>query len=84
MLVLSHDLFNARSRTVIALAVTSQPPRAGYPLTLAVPSGVLPKPSWVKISQANTLSVERLGASLGVIGERDLTEIVEGLLELIG
>ena len=84
MLVLSHDLFNERSGTVIAVAITSQPPRAGYPLTLAVPAGVLPKPSWVKISQANTLSVERLGASLGLIEESELTEIIEGLLELIG
>lgn len=32
VLVLSHDVFNERSGTVIAVAVTSQEPRAGFPL----------------------------------------------------
>ncbi|MDP9122238.1 MAG: type II toxin-antitoxin system PemK/MazF family toxin, partial [Acidobacteriota bacterium] len=50
VLVLSEDVFNARSGTVIALALTSQPPRAGFPLTLPLTSPHLPKPSWVKIS----------------------------------
>jgi mRNA interferase MazF len=34
VLILSHDVFNERSGTVIAVALTSQPPRAGFPLTL--------------------------------------------------
>ena len=34
VLVLSHDVFNERSGTVIAIAITSQEPRAGFPLTL--------------------------------------------------
>ena len=34
VLVLSHNVFNDRSGTVIALALTSQEPRAGFPLTL--------------------------------------------------
>jgi mRNA interferase MazF len=34
VLVLSHDVFNDRSGTVIAVALTSQEPRAGFPLTL--------------------------------------------------
>ena len=33
VLVLSHDVFNERSGTVIAVALTSQPQRAGFPLT---------------------------------------------------
>ena len=57
VLILSHDIFNERSGTVIAVAITSQPQRAGFPLTLDLKSADLPKPSWVKISQIRTLSV---------------------------
>jgi len=83
VLVLSHELFNQRSGTVIALAITSQPQRAGFPLTLPVPGGKLPKSSWVKISQVRTISVERLGRRIGALEAADLGQIVEGLLELI-
>lgn len=83
ILVLSHDVFNDRSGTVIALAVTSQPQRAGFPLTWQIPRGTLPKESWVKISQIRTLSTGRLGARLGRLGEDQLQDIVNGLLQLI-
>lgn len=84
MVVLSHDLFNERSRTVIACPVTSRPQRVGYPFTWEVPSGRLPRESWVKISQIATLSVERLGDRVGQLEEDELNEIVSGLLELVG
>ncbi|MBI2321775.1 MAG: type II toxin-antitoxin system PemK/MazF family toxin [Chloroflexi bacterium] len=84
VLVLSHDVFNERSGTVMALAVTSQPQRTGYPLTWKIPAGVLPRESWVKCSQIRTLSTERLTDRLGRIDEDGLRELVDGLLELIG
>ena len=34
VLILSHDVFNERSGTAITIAITSQPQRAGFPLTL--------------------------------------------------
>lgn len=34
VLILSQEIFNERSGTVIAMALTSQPQRAGFPLTL--------------------------------------------------
>jgi mRNA interferase MazF len=37
VLILSHDVFNERSGTVIAVALTSQPQRAGFPLTIPSP-----------------------------------------------
>ena len=61
VLILSADVFNERSGTVIAVALTSQAPRAGFPLTLELDSAKLPKISWVKISQIRTLSTERIG-----------------------
>ncbi len=84
VVVLSHDVFNERSGTVIAMAITSQPQRAGYPLTLELPeSAGLPKKSWVKISQVRTLSLERLGKTIGRLPPEALDVLVEGLNEII-
>jgi mRNA interferase MazF len=84
VLVLSHDVFNERSGTVIAVAITSQPPRAGFPLTLELTGESLPKRSWVKISQIRTLSTERIGKKLGAASPEELALVVEGLGEIIG
>jgi mRNA interferase MazF len=84
VLIISHDVFNQRSGTVIALAVASQPPTAGFPLTLEIRSASLPKRSWVKISQIRTLSVERLSNRLGEITPEELDEVIEGLNEIVG
>jgi mRNA interferase MazF len=83
-LVVSQDVFNERSGTVIAVALTSQPQEAGFPLTLELSHPKLPKESWVKISQIRTLSVERLGQRIGRASAEDLSLIVEGLNEIIG
>ena len=84
VLILSHDVFNERSGTVIAVALTSRPQRAGFPLSHELRSSKLKKQSWVKISQIRTLSVERIGATLGRATPEDLAQIVEGLNELVG
>lgn len=84
ILILSHNVFNERSGTVIAVALTSQPQRAGFPLTLELKSKNLPKRSWVKISQIRTLSVERIGKKIGVASPEQLVQIIEGLNEIIG
>ena len=83
VVVLSADLFNERSGTVIAMALTSQPPRAGFPLTLALESLKPKKPIWVKISQVRTLSTRRLGRKLGRVAPEELDRLVEGLNEII-
>ena len=84
VLVLSQDVFNERSGTIIAVALTSQPQRAGFPLTLELTSSALPKRSWVKISQIRTLSVERIGKRLAQVSAEELASVVEGLNEIIG
>ena len=84
VLILSHDVFNERSGTVIAMALTSQPQRAGFPLTLELKSPKLKKSSWLKISQIRTLSVERIGKRLGRVSAEELNQAVEGLNEIIG
>ena len=84
VLVLSHDVFNERSGTIIAVALTSQPQRAGFPLTLELDVRGLPKKSWVKIIQIRTLSVERIGARLARAMPEVLDQVVEGLNEIIG
>ena len=83
VLVLSHDLFNTRSRTVIAMAITSQPQRAPYPLTLRLPEGVLPRTSCVKVSQVRTLALDRLEGPVARLDEEALGLVVQGLQQLI-
>lgn len=83
VVVLSHDVFNERSGTVIAMAVTSQPQKAGFPLTLELKRVKLPKHSWVKISQIRTLSIKRLGEKVGRVDPEDVELLVEGLNEII-
>ena len=84
VLILSQDVFNERSGTVIAVTLTSQPQRAGFPLVHELQAPKLPKPSWVKISQIRTLSVERIGARLGRTTPEELAQIIEGLNEIVG
>jgi mRNA interferase MazF len=83
VLILSHDIFNERSGTVIATAITSRPQEAGFPLTLELKAGNMPKQSWVKISQIRTLSVERMGKLIGRASQEELAQVVEGLNEII-
>ena len=84
MLILSHDVFNQRSGTVIAVAITSQEPRAGFPLTLESKAAGLPKRSWLKISQIRTLSVDRLGRRVAQASEEELARVLDGLIEILG
>ncbi|HVN22406.1 MAG TPA: type II toxin-antitoxin system PemK/MazF family toxin, partial [Syntrophorhabdales bacterium] len=83
VLILSHDIFNERSGTVIAVTITSQPQKAGFPLTLELRGVNLPKRSWVKISQIRTLSAERIGRLLGKVSQEEMVQVVEGLTEII-
>jgi len=84
VLILSQDVFNQRSGIVIAMAITSQPQRAGFPLTLELESASLPKRSWIKISQIRTLSIERIGKKIGGVSPEELDQVIEGLNEIIG
>jgi mRNA interferase MazF len=84
VLILSHDVFNERSGTILAAAITSQAQRAGFPLTYELKNAVQSKKAWIKISQIRTLSTERIGKRIGQVSPEELTEIVEGLNEIIG
>lgn len=84
VLVLSHDIFNERSGTVVAMAMTSQEPRAGFPLTLESRAKGLTKRSWIKISQVRTLSVDRIGQRLARASEEEVARAIDGLTEIVG
>mgnify|MGYP002067059140 FL=1 len=83
VLILSHNVFNEHSGTVIAIAITSQLQKAGFPLTLELKTGNLPRHSWAKISQIRTLSTERIGNLIGNLSQEELIQIIEGLNEII-
>jgi mRNA interferase MazF len=84
VLILSHDVFNDRSGTVIAVALTSQEPRAGYPLALESRADGLTKRSWIKISQIRTLSVDRVGQRIARASDEELARVLDGLNEILG
>jgi mRNA interferase MazF len=84
VLILSHDVFNERSGTVIAMALTSQEQRAGFPLTLELDLPGLPQRSWLKISQVRTLAAERIGKRITRVPPEVLAQAVEGLTEIVG
>lgn len=84
VLILSKDVFNTRSGTVIAVAITGRPQKAGFPLTLELQSEELPKRSWAKISQIRTLSVQRIGRRLAMASPEEVTQVIEGLNEILG
>lgn len=84
VLIISDNTFNRYSQTVIALAITSQKQKAGFPLTLKLNSKDLPKESWVKISQIRTLSIKRIGAKITTASEEEISKAIEGLNEIFG
>ncbi len=84
VLVLSNDVFNDRSETIIGVALTSKEPIAVFPLALEIKSVQLPKRSWVRIGQVRTFSMQRMGQRLGVASPEELEMVVEGLNEIIG
>jgi mRNA interferase MazF len=83
VLILSHDIFNERSGTVIVVAITCQPQKAGFPLSLELKTGDLPRRSWAKMNQIRTLSTERIGKAVGKLSPDELTQVIEGLNEII-
>ena len=83
VLILSHDVFNKKSGTVIAISIASQPQKAGFPLTLELSSTKLPKKSWAKISQIRTLSIKRLRKKIGKAVINELELVIKGLNEII-
>jgi len=74
---------NDRSGTVIAMAITSQPQRAEFPLSMELLSSTLPKRSWVKISQIRTLSADRIGDLIDTLPPEQLSRLIDGLNEII-
>ena len=84
VLIVSHDVFNEHSGTAIVMAVTSRPQRAGFPLTLKLDAVGLPKESWLKISQVQTLSSEQIRERIGRADAETLARALEGFNEICG
>ena len=76
-------LFPDLRRDDPVVALTSQEPRAGFPLTLESKAAGLTKRSWIKISQIRTLSTRRLGKKLGRVSPEELQRLIDGLNEII-
>lgn len=84
VLVISQDVFNDRSGTVIAMVITSQAQRAGFPLSLEITEPGLPKRSWIKTTQVRTLSTQRLGSLITRLSPELVNQAVDGFGEVVG
>ena len=84
VLVISNNIFNQRSGTIVILAITSVKPRVKYPLVLELDCSSLPKQSWVKITQIRTISNQRIGDYIGQISIGQMKEIILAISDLIG
>lgn len=84
VLVLGDSDLHERSGKVIAMTVTSQEPRVGYPLTVELDCPELPRRSWLKLAQIRTLDTSRLGECIGTASLDDLDAVIDGLLDIIG
>lgn len=84
VLVVSKDLFNRKSGTVIALPLTSVEPGPGFPLTMEIKGAGLPKRSWVKVAQVRTISTHRIEAVITSIDSTQVDVAVEALNEIVG
>jgi mRNA interferase MazF len=62
------------------MKTNTQGKKAGFPLTLRIESAELPEPSWVKISQIRTLSVDRIGRRVADVSAEELDQVIEDLL----
>lgn len=83
VLVISVDIFNAKSGTVVAIPLASQQPRFGFPLALEITAANLPKRSWAKPGQIRVLSTNRLGRKLGTASTKEVDEVVDALNEIV-
>jgi mRNA interferase MazF len=83
-LIVSIDAFNQNSRSAIAFAVTSQQPKVKYSLVYQLPKDLLPKPSWVKITQIRTLSTNRIENYIASISDRDFNKVMSAFERLCG
>ncbi len=84
VLVISHDVFNERSGTVIAMAITSQPQKAAFPLTVEITEPGLPKRSWIKTNQIRALSTLRVSQLITRLSPELVNQAVDGLCEIVG
>jgi mRNA interferase MazF len=82
VLIISIDSFNNNSNSVIVFAITSKKPKVKYPLVFELPKNLLPKTSWVKITQIRTLSTQRLGDFIAQVEEKDYQKIMAGFNRL--
>ena len=72
--------------TAVVIPLTTQRPRAGYPLTVHLPAGTGGNPveCWARITQIRTVSATRCQEqAIGRLSEVELTPIKAALIEVL-
>lgn len=81
--LISRDVVLDTTGLSIVLPVSSADPQLTYPLVWPVPSGLLPRPSWVLIRQPRSAPLRALRDPVAQLDRDQMDEIVAGLRQLI-
>ena len=83
VLVISRTDLGEWTGETIVLPISHVEPPWPYPLSWAVPAGLLPRPSWVLVSRPRAALVARLRDAVAVLETEQLDEITAALRQLI-
>lgn len=79
VLIIQNDRGNKYSPTTIVAAITSQKKKATLPTHVPIKSGGLPKNSYALLEQIRTIDKSRLKDKIGIISDKDMEKMEEGL-----
>lgn len=84
VLIIQNDTGNDFSSTTIVAPVTSRTGKRDYPVSVAVPDGVLPKKSEVRLNQLLTLEKIRIGEKMASLSPETMVRVDEALRVSLG
>ena len=83
VLVIGRTELGARTGETIVLPISHVEPDWSYPLSWAVPAGLLPLQSWVLVSRPRAAMISRLRDPVAMLDGEQLDEITAGLRQLV-
>ena len=83
VLVVGRTQLGRRTGETIVLPISHVEPAWSYPLSWAVPNGLLPQPSWVLVSRPRAALAARLRDPVATLDGEQMDEITVALRQLV-